>query len=77
MIIGTILETSDNETTTQPENSGGMLMFYSMADAVMWAQLQSQETIVSGINQWYACCTVINTTTGVKRWWYNGTEYTG
>lgn len=77
MIIGTILETSDNPTSTAPEGAGGIVTFFTMKDAVTWADIQSRAVPVSGINTWYACTVVINTATGERRWWYNGTEYTG
>jgi len=53
-----------------------MIHFYAMADAVAWAESQSQYVSVESANV-RTLCTVINTDTGTKRWWFNGTEYTG
>jgi hypothetical protein len=77
MIIGAILETGDNQGAgSSRQNGAAMVVFYTMNDAIVWAQTQSVGTPFE-TNTVYALCSVVNTDTGVKRWWYNGTEYTG
>jgi hypothetical protein len=80
MIIGAILETSSS-----PQGGGGsghngaaLMHFYSMADAIAWAEIQSGRVVFgTGNAVVYAVCTVTNTDSGEFRWWYDGTEYTG
>ena len=79
MIIGAILESGDGQGSgSNRQNGAALVVFYTMADAVSWAELQSTlvlyDTAPSAI---YTLCSVINTDTNVKRWWYAGTEYTG
>ena len=79
MIIGAILEGGDGSGPgTNRQNGFAMLMFYTMNDAITWAELQSGLVVFDTTGaQIYTLCSVINTETNVKRWWYNGTEYTG
>ena len=78
MIIGTILNAN-----ASPSNPGEVLRdgftsitFYTITDAVIWAELQSQNFQVASLAQ-YCLCSVINTDDSTRRWWYAGTEYTG
>jgi len=80
MIVGAILEMSYNASgvDTGGMNGAAMIQFTTQRDAEQWAILQS-ELVTYGTNgtPLYTLTTVINTDTGVKRWWYNGIEYTG
>ena len=80
MIIGAILETSWSATgaQSQVQNGAALMHFYSMSDAEAWARLQS-ELVTYGTNPEgvYTVCTILNTDTEQKRWWFNGIEYTG
>jgi len=80
MIIGAILETSWSSTgaQSQVQNGASILHFYNMQDAETWARIQS-EYVAYGTNPEgiLTLCTVINTDTELKRWWFNGIEYTG
>lgn len=79
MIIGAI-----TEVTNQPDgavnrelNGASLISFYTMAQAITWARLQSELTVSGSVsNETYCLTTVINTNTGVKRWWFSGVEYT-
>lgn len=78
MIIGTILETmASGDVGATYVNGASCLIFTVEEDAIFWAIEQSKATLISGVNSYTAVTTVINTETGVKRWWFNGTEYTG
>lgn len=78
MIIGTLVETTINGVTTNQLNGSTSIVFYTERDAVQWARLQSAAWTIFGDTDEARCSTVvINTDTGIKRWWYNGTEYTG
>jgi hypothetical protein len=80
MIVGSITEMTDSGSGA-PEryhNGAAIVIFYTMADAEVWALLQSSNTTYGSPNQYLRClCTIINTETSTKRWWFNGTEYTG
>jgi len=79
MIIGAILETSqyDYGGQTNVLNGVSTLIFYTMRDAIAWAELQSEYMLYgSGGTPIYTLTSVIDTETSVKRWWYNGTEFT-
>jgi hypothetical protein len=80
MIIGAIIETTWTPSGAQTSSSNGasMMNFYTIDDAIQWAEIQS-EVVYFGTNPEpiIALCTVIDTDTGVKRWWFNGVEYTG
>ena len=80
MIIGSILDVSMTPGGVGGNSVNGTTtcIFYTMADAILWAELQS-ERIVVGPNSGYLfmCTMVINTDTNVRRWWFDGTEYTG
>jgi hypothetical protein len=77
MIIGSIKDVTSLTAPYGSANGAALLHFYTMSDAITWAELQSQNTAVSGIADFAAVCTVINTDNGSQRWWWNGTEYTG
>ena len=80
MIIGSILETSVNTGASQTATLNGcaMIIFYTMSDAVSWAELQSARVIYgTDPSSLYTLCSVINTDSDTKRWWYGGVEYTG
>ena len=80
MIIGAILEMSYNAggTDSNGMNGSALIQFYTMEQAENWALSQS-ELVQYGTSSTplYTLCTIINTNTNVKRWWYNGIEYTG
>jgi hypothetical protein len=80
MIIGTIIDVSNDAQGPQSGalNGTAMLMFYTEADAVTWAEIQSLN-FPSGPGGYgaMALCSVVNTQTAQRRWWFNGTEYTG
>lgn len=77
MIIGAIISTKGSATAPSDNfNGSSLLHFYTMDDAVTWAQMQSSNFAVEQTNL-YSLCTVINTDTAQRRWWYNGQEYTG
>ena len=75
MIIGTLYDTTVGGTSAANGGSSS-IVFYTMADAVKWADKMSviKVTPVGNIG---AITVVINTETDVQRWWYHGTEYTG
>lgn len=80
MIIGAILETAPGGSGSQTANLNGaaMVHFYSMQDAIEWARVQSEEVIYGSSDiAVRTLCTVVNTKTGQRRWWYSGIEYTG
>jgi hypothetical protein len=78
MIIGTLVETTINGSTTRELNGASSIIFYTEFDAITWARLQSESWTIFGGGDQARCSTmVINTDTGVKRWWYDGTEQTG
>lgn len=77
MIIGAIKDSTNLLSPHGSSNGAALMHFYSMADAIAWAILQSSNTPVSGIADFAAVCTVINTETNEQRWFWNGTEYTG
>jgi len=75
MIIGTIVEPGANQTSNA-YNGVSAVVFYTEKDAVAWCIAMSEVTIFDTVG--LAGYTVMfNTDTGVKRWWYAGTEYTG
>lgn len=77
MIIGTIKDVTSTTSPYGSANGSAMLHFYTLSDAISWAEIQSQNTPVSGIADFACVCTVINTDDGSVRWWWNGSEYTG
>tara|TARA_B100000780_G_scaffold125162_1_gene87804 strand:- start:877 stop:1119 length:243 start_codon:yes stop_codon:yes gene_type:complete len=80
MIIGAIIEvdTTGGAGADARLNGAAMMQFFTLKDAVVWAKLQSEAvTTVSGYNAVSCVTTVINSDTEQKRWWFNGTEYTG
>jgi len=80
MIIGAILETanSDGGGQTDTLNGAAMMQFYTMDSAENWAIEQSKAVVYGASNvRVNTLCTVYNTETGIKRWWYRGIEYTG
>jgi len=77
MIIGSIVEIGFGAAPGASDRNGAAMLNFSIYnDAVTWAVLQSQEVSVSG-NQVTCLTTVINTSDNTRRWWWNGTEYTG
>ena len=76
MIIGAIIEVTDGNWSSGNRNGTALLHFYTLQEAILWAELQSENSPVS-TNANMCVCTVINTDNGLKRWWFNGTEYTG
>jgi len=76
MIVGAILEVTDGNWSSGNRNGAALLHFYTWSDAITWAQLQSENSAVS-TNGVMCVCSIVNTDTGEKRWWFNGSEYTG
>ena len=77
MIIGSILDVATGSSPGSSASNGvSSVIFYTEREAVEWAILQSLGMLVNS-NTYYCFTSVINTTTGSKRWWYNGIEYTG
>lgn len=62
MIIGAIIETRSNGSTSDLYNGSSMLHFYNMLTALTWAQMQSRVTVEGGVTL-DSTCTVINTDT--------------
>lgn len=82
MIIGSIVDVSQTASGvgTNATNGVGLIHFYTMEDAVQWARLQSDRLHfnVSGSSSYlFTATVVINTDTNERRWWFDGTEYTG
>mgnify|MGYP003682729059 CR=1 FL=1 len=79
MIIGTILESSiDSASQNAGTNGASMIHFYTWSDAITWAEVQSERMVYASTGQVISTlCTIINTDTGQKRWWWAGVEYTG
>jgi len=81
MIVGAIINGGSPAVMPNTAHDGfGTIIFYTMAEAVEWAILQSQDWPVdpgTGSVPQPLVCTVVNTSTGQRRWWYDGTEYTG
>ena len=78
MIIGTLVETTIDGSTTRELNGASSVIFYTMADAIVWARLQSESWTVFGDATTARCAImIVNTDTSIKRWWYNGIEHTG
>lgn len=75
MIIGTIVEPALNQGSNFA-NGATSVIFYTEKDAVDWCIAMSEEMIFAG-SALRAATVMFNTETGNKRWWYNGTEYTG
>jgi hypothetical protein len=79
MIVGSITELSHVQDGSQTNflNGAASVVFYTELDAEQWCRKQS-EAMVYGTNNRtiIALCNYINTDTGVRRWWFNGTEYT-
>lgn len=76
MIIGQIIETTNGVSTGPYAGAGAMLLFYTENDAIEWARLTSVNAPTPEGNT-FTTTMVVNTDTGVRRWWYDGTEYTG
>lgn len=78
MIVGAIIETTDSTGVPERYHNGAALVtFYTMSDAIAWARIQSvQVTFDSSNHRTITLCTVVNTDTNQRRWWFNGIEYT-
>lgn len=79
MIIGSILDVSQTASGIGSNSTNGTTtcIFYTIADAVLWAELQSERIVVGPSSSYLFICTmVINTETNERRWWFDGTEYT-
>lgn len=77
MIIGAILDVSENNDPGSTQFNGASLIhFYTLNDAVTWAELQSA-TMLTETKNIRTVCSVINTDDSTRRWWWRGTEYTG
>jgi len=81
MIIGAIINGGSEAALGNTSHDGyAAIIFYTMAEAIQWATLQSQDWPVNpgtGIVPMPLVCTIVNTSTSARRWWYNGTEVTG
>tara|TARA_B100000780_G_scaffold259155_1_gene209992 strand:+ start:2006 stop:2230 length:225 start_codon:yes stop_codon:yes gene_type:complete len=74
MIIGVIFDTAIGGTAAANGGSSA-IVFYAMADAVIWADLMSivKQTPVGALG---AITVVVDTRTNLRRTWYNGQEIT-
>jgi hypothetical protein len=78
MIIGHILDVAvDNTNFSGNGGSATATVFYTWADAIAWARAMSEPITSPVQSDLYPMTVIYNTDTNVKRWWYNGTEYTG
>lgn len=82
MIIGSIIDVSQQASGvgTNSTNGASLQHFYTMEEAVIWAEMQSErlQFTVSGNDSYlFTATVVINTETNTRRWWFDGTEYTG
>lgn len=75
MIVGTIIEPALNATGNS-FNGVTSVIFYTELDAIEWCRIMSQGIVVSG-TLIIPVAIMMNTNSGVKRWWYDGTEQTG
>lgn len=80
MIIGSITELSHVGDGSQTNflNGASSVVFYTEQDAQEWCSKQSLAMVYGTTNRTIiALCNYINTDTGVRRWWFDGQEYTG
>ena len=80
MIIGSIIDVDWSNTGSQSSGTNGAtsVVFYTEHDAITWARIQSQQ-VIYGTDSYSTSCliVVVNTDDETRRWWYQGTEYTG
>lgn len=78
MIIGTIIDVSSTGTGegNNSRSGGSSVIFYTENDCVDWCSAMSE---IIPLNAWNCYCVTVfyNTDTRQRRWWFNGTEYTG
>ena len=80
MIIGTILEVSQspNGPDNNRANGSGCVVFYNEADCVEWCIAMSEAFgPFPSANTLYVTTVMYNTNTNTRRYWFDGTEYTG
>lgn len=83
MIIGTIIEYSasiDGTPTSYNREVNGVtsVIFYTEKECLEWCRMMSNSFIYgTASNTLYGLTMFSNTETGVRRWWFNGVEYTG
>jgi len=78
MIVGHIMDVAvDNTNFSGNGGSATTVLFYTWADAIAWATAISGPLTSPVQSDLYPLTVIYNTETDVKRWWYNGTEYTG
>lgn len=80
MIIGTIIEVTNDAGGPGSANHNGAtaVVFYTYNDAETWCIEMSKQVISGPLNRsTYTTTVLVNTDTAERRWWFNGTEYTG
>lgn len=77
MIIGMILDVTNSLATgNDNKGTGAMCQFYTWKDAITWATETSKNAVTDNENL-ITTAMILNTSTGERRWWFNGTEQTG
>jgi hypothetical protein len=77
MIIGSIIDVSpSNQPGSASSNGASSVIFYTEDDAVEWARIQSESTLFNNSIYLFCAVVVINTSTGTKRWFWDGAEET-
>jgi len=76
MIVGTLLEPASNMGGNST-NGATSVVFYTEREAVAWCLAMSDQVSYGGAYTINCVTVMYNTETGIKRWWYAGTEYTG
>lgn len=76
MIVGMILDVDAGSGATGNGGTGAMMHFYNWEDAVNWAR-DTSEVVDFGGPSLRMFTMIYNCNTEVKRWFRNGTEYTG
>lgn len=77
MFVVSILETSVNQSFGSGMNGGSAMRFNVLQEAVDYARVMSEPMTLSGATTYECFCVLYDTETAAKRWWWNGTEYTG
>jgi hypothetical protein len=77
MIIGTIVDVSGgNAPASNIHNGVASIVFYTEDDGIKWCELMSESANYNGVNLQIGTM-LVNTDTSIRRWWFNGIEYTG
>lgn len=77
MIIGSIIDVSPTDTPGSASTNGASsIIFYTEEDAVEWARIQSQSVLYNNAIYLWCATIVVNTSTGTRRWFWDGVEET-